>query len=79
MMADIKERNEEDIGLFLMTDYSTPGKLVDAVSAHYLISENLPSPMGANLTGFADLDSAKKTQELRGGTLYTWEELKKLF
>ena len=74
MMADIKERNEDEIGLFLMTDYSTPGMLVDATASHYLISENLPSPMGANLTGFKNLDSARLTKEERGGTLYNWDE-----
>jgi copper chaperone NosL len=79
MMADIKERNEADIGLFLMTDYSSPGKLVDAVSAYYIISENLPSPMGANLTGFANIDTAESTLREKGGTLYTWDQLKALF
>ena len=79
MMADIKERNESDIALFLMTDYSSPGKLVDATSAYYIISENLPSPMGANLTGFANKETAERTLKEKGGTLYTWDELKKLF
>jgi copper chaperone NosL len=79
MMSDIKERNETDIGLFLMTDYSSPGKLVNATSAHYLISENLPSPMGANLSGFVNKDTAESTLREKGGTLYTWDELKKLF
>ena len=79
MMADIKKRNEAEIELFLMTDYSSPGKLVDATSAYYIISENLPSPMGANLTGFANKETAERTLKEKGGTLYTWDELKKLF
>lgn len=79
MLADIKKRNDEEIGLFLMTDYSSPGNLVDATSAYYLISENLPSPMGANLSGFADRDSAEQMKNNRGGDIYSWTELKKLF
>ncbi len=79
MLADIKKRNDEEIGLFLMTDYSSPGNLVDATSAYYLISENLPSPMGANLSGFADRDSAERMKDNRGGKIYSWTELKKLF
>ena len=79
MMADIKKRNEAEIELFLMTDYSSPGRLVDATSAYYIISENLPSPMGANLTGFANKETAECTLKEKGGTLYTWDELKKLF
>ena len=79
MMADIKKRNEAEIELFLMTDYSSPGRLVDATSAYYIISENLPSPMGANLTGFANKETAERTLREKGGTLYTWDELKELF
>ena len=33
----------------LMTDRSAPGNLIDARSAYYLISQQLPSPMGAGL------------------------------
>jgi len=79
MMADIKKKNEEEIELFLMTDYSSPGTLVDAKAAYYIISENLPSPMGANLTGFADKETAERTLSEKDGTLYTWDELKVLF
>jgi copper chaperone NosL len=80
MMQDIKEReNEIKIELFLITDYSTPGKLVDALNSTYLISENLPSPMGANLTGFEKKEDALEKQKEKDGALYSWDELKKLF
>ncbi|MCF6269487.1 MAG: nitrous oxide reductase accessory protein NosL [Melioribacteraceae bacterium] len=76
MMRVITEKEENSIALFLITDYSTPGKLVDATKATYLISENLPSPMGANLTGFKSKSEAEKVQKEKGGTLYSWSELK---
>jgi copper chaperone NosL len=80
MMQDIKEReNEIKIELFLITDYSTPGKLVDALNSTYLISENLPSPMGANLTGFEKKEDALEKQKEKDGAIYSWDELKKLF
>jgi len=79
MMRDIMERDENNIALFLMTDYSSPGKLVDATKAIYLISKNLPSPMGANLTGFESNTIAEETQKEKSGTLYSWNELKLLF
>ncbi len=79
MMRDIMEREENNIALFLMTDYSSPGKLVDATKAIYLISENLPSPMGANLTGFESKTKAEETQKDKNGTLYSWDELKQVF
>ncbi len=80
MMQDIKEReNEFEVALYLITDYSEPGKLIDAVKATYLISEKLPSPMGANLTGFAKKEDAIKTQTEKDGNIYSWNELKELF
>ena len=79
MVREIKEKDENEISLFLINDYTVPGKLVDAVSATYLISENLPSPMGANLTGFKNNEDAEKVLKEKNGTLYTWTELKGLF
>ena len=80
MMQDIKERESEiEVALYLITDYSEPGKLINAEKATYLISEKLPSPMGANLTGFANKKDAVKTQHEKDGNIYTWSELKELF
>lgn len=79
MMRVIAEKEENSIALFLITDYFSPGKLVDATKATYLISENLPSPMGANLTGFQSKPKAEEVHRENGGTLYTWNELKQVF
>ena len=79
MMRDILEKEEGDIALYLITDYFTPGKLVDATVATYLISENLPSPMGANLTGFQSKLKAEEVHKEKGGTLYSWDELNQVF
>jgi len=79
MMREIEESDEGSIELFLITDYFSPGKLVDATKATYLISENLPSPMGANLTGFQSKSKAEEVHREKGGTLYSWNELKLSF
>ncbi len=79
MLNDMNENNERKIELYLIDDYSKPGELIDALKATYLISENLPSPMGANLTGFGSKEKAVETQKEKGGTLYSWNELKQLF
>lgn len=71
-----KDANEQEMAFILVSDYAKPGNLVDALTATYLISEKLKSPMGANLTAFKTSDSAKKAQSMHGGKLYTWEELK---
>lgn len=79
MVEELKERDENEITLFLITDYSAPGKLVDARKATYLISENIPSPMGANLSGFESNKKAKEFLSKNGGKIYSWIELKGLF
>ncbi len=79
MMQNRSNWPEEEIGLYLMTDYENPGKLVDATNAVYLISEGLPSPMGANLTGFESKTYAEKIQTEKGGVILSWEELKKKY
>jgi copper chaperone NosL len=72
-----KGQNENELAFILIADYANPGKLVDAKTATYLISEKLKSPMGANLTGFSSKEAAEKVLAENGGKLYTWEALKK--
>ncbi|MEN7546902.1 nitrous oxide reductase accessory protein NosL [Rapidithrix thailandica] len=59
----------------LITDFTQPGKLIDAHTSSYLISKELPSPMGMFLTGFKDHEKALTFQQKTGGKLYRWEEL----
>ncbi len=79
MIRDSRNREQSQIALFLVSDYSSPGKFINASGATYLISENLPSPMGANLSGFASKSDAVKVQLEKKGTLYSWGELKNMF
>ncbi len=79
MMQDRKNWKEKDIALFLIADYSNPGKLVDAQKATYLVSENLPSPMGANLSGFETKEEANKTKAEKGGEILSWDDLQKKY
>ncbi len=77
MLNDLKQRNEADIALFLINDYSEPGKLIPAQTAVYLISREIPSPMGAFLSGFSSEEKAAKVKAEHGGTLYNWASVKK--
>jgi len=79
MVQDLPNWAGTDIELYLITDYDVPGNLVDATKATYLISENIPSPMGANLSGFESNEKARQTQESKGGELYTWTTLKEKY
>ncbi|MCG2462353.1 nitrous oxide reductase accessory protein NosL [Flavobacteriaceae bacterium F89] len=79
MMNDLRELDKAEIGLYLVNDYSAPGDLIDATLANYLISKNIPSPMGEFLSAFGNLENAKFVQSEQGGQLFSWEALKERF
>ncbi|SFC55479.1 copper chaperone NosL [Flagellimonas taeanensis] len=79
MMNHLKDENEATIALFLVNDFDQPGALVDATKATYLISENIPSPMGEYLSAFTDEAVAKETRTKQGGELFTWMEINNRF
>lgn len=65
----------DEIETQYVIDFSHPGNLAEANNSFYLISEKLPSPMGANLTSFKDKVDAEKNQKEFGGTVYNWQEI----
>ncbi|CEN34847.1 MULTISPECIES: nitrous oxide reductase accessory protein NosL [Capnocytophaga] len=70
---------KEDVALYLACDYMSQDKLVDATKATFLISENLPSPMGAFLSAFENKADAEKMHKEKDGKLYDWEAIKQYF
>ena len=77
LINDLKKRESVDIGLLFINDYNNPGELIPAESAAFLISEGIPSPMGAFLSGFSSREDAESAKADKGGTLYDWEAVKK--
>ena len=75
----IGEVKLSDAGGFYVIDSANPKKLIDAESAFYLVSENFPSPMGANLSAYLNKESAESYQQNFGGEIRTWDELKVKF
>ena len=70
--------NENDIGPYehtLVGDFANPGRLIDAQDTSFLISKEIPSPMGAFLSAFNSKEAALKTQNESGGIIYNWNEL----
>ncbi len=76
MLRDRKNWKEEDIAFYLIAAYDIPGKIIQAKDAAYLVCEQIPSPMGANLSGFSSREAAEKTREEKGGMLYDWKGIK---
>lgn len=79
MLNHLKKIDQSTVAQFLVNDYNAPGETIDATEATYLISENIPSPMGQFLTAFATVKEAKHAQKGNQGELFTWEALRKRF
>ena len=69
------EFKDTEMAHYLVTDLDQPGELIDATTASYLVSENLRSPMGANLSAFKNEDAANKAQVKFTGKTYLWTEM----
>jgi len=77
-LVDYMHYNEEIVlsaSLLLVTPYTDPNMLYDARKASYLVSGKMPSPMGAYLNSFKDIETAREFQSTNGGDIYTWDEL----
>lgn len=72
MINDLKRREGQVLSILLVNDYDHPGELISAFEATYLISEEIPSPMGGNLSAFLDAETAEQIKEVKGGETYTW-------
>jgi len=75
MVNFLKEFNTSEIKLYLSNNYNEPEALIDATKATFLISKNIPSPMGAYLSAFKTKNEALAVQSEKGGTIYSWKEL----
>lgn len=72
----IQDIDENDIAIMLVANYLNPGEMIDAKTAAYLISKEIKSPMGANLSAVLTKEEAVKLQQKYTGEIYSWEALK---
>jgi copper chaperone NosL len=75
MVNHLKEVDLATIELFLINDYQAPGELINATKATFLISKEIPSPMGEYLSGFQSRVEAENVEAENKGKLYSWNEL----
>ena len=79
ILNEFSETGTSHVGVVLVADYSNPGIMVDAKTATYLISKEIKSPMGANLTGFSQKVEANKFVKSEEDKLYTWQSIQQKF
>lgn len=79
MLNHLKSKDITTMALFKANDFNEPGVLLDATKASFLISDKLPSPMGAFLTAFKTTDAVEFAKEEFGGKVYNWIEIQNHF
>lgn len=79
MLNHVKEIDVNDVAIFLVNDHQTPGEFIEASKATYLISKNIPSPMGEFLSAFSTKEGAEMAQKENQGKIFSWQELKQRF
>ena len=79
VVNELAEKKPDNIALLLVADYNSPGQMIPATSAVYLISPAIKSPMGANLSAFSTEQIALSIKADSEGELYSWQELLKKF
>ncbi len=73
LVAYIQEKKPKEYKAYVM-DYLGSG-FIEAEKAYYLISHNLPSPMGLDISAFRTKEDRDRFLKEKGGKPYTWEEL----
>ncbi|RMH11558.1 MAG: hypothetical protein D6698_16190 [Gammaproteobacteria bacterium] len=75
MVNYLKQNPDQEWAYLLVNPFENPGDFFPAQEATYLISPNLPSPMGAYLTAFASEAEAQAVQAEKSGDLLGWQDL----
>ncbi|WP_310993079.1 nitrous oxide reductase accessory protein NosL [Aequorivita marina] len=69
------EFKNTEMAYYLVADFNQPGELVNATAASFLVSEELQSPMGENLSAFKNEEAGKKAKAKFTGKTYTWQTI----
>ena len=72
------ESGGESLHSLWVTDVSDGETWIEAEDAHFLRSETLRSPMGLNLSAYADVGVARMQREAFGGEILDWEGVLRL-
>ncbi|HMN06055.1 MAG TPA: nitrous oxide reductase accessory protein NosL [Flavobacteriales bacterium] len=70
---------EEEVKGWYVSDFASPGTLIDATKAYYLHAPTLKSPMRGNVAAFATEEERKEASQHFPGDLLNWTAVKKMF
>lgn len=78
-MIKNQEVENLDAALYLVYDFENTTDFIDAIQSHYVISEQIKSPMGENLAAFQTKALAEEFIKNNGGTQFNWAEINTYF
>ena len=78
IFTDSHPESMDRIKFLLTNSFDKPGEFIDARNCYYLVSPNMPSPMGMNINAFADSVAVYKQQQMNTGKVLKFAELKKI-
>jgi copper chaperone NosL len=64
---------KDQVKAIYVPNYDNPMEFILAEKAFYLVSDNLRSPMGLNVSAYPDRESAEMKLKTKGGKIYDWE------
>jgi len=79
MLRYMSENEETHFAHILVTHFGAPDVLADAKTSFYVVSKEIPSPMGANLSAYPNRETAEEIAAAHNGKIYSFEELAKLY
>lgn len=77
MFSYVDTNDRVSYAQYLTATMDKPAVLQDAQTSIFLVSPNLPSPMGANITAFSNRETAKNAQKEFSGEIYTFQDISK--
>lgn len=75
LVHEVNEKGLNEIEILLVADFGNPGSMINATTASFLISEQIKSPMGANLSALNSVEKAQEIQSQYTGEIFNWEQL----
>ena len=66
---------DQEIGQTLIMNYEKPNEFLPAEHVHFLVSEEIKSPMNSHIAGFATAEAVQQKQKETPGTLFNWNEI----
>lgn len=68
-------QKQDDIHSMWVTDFTIPKKFINTTEAKFLVSENLKSPMGLNISAYSNQKSLDETKSTAGGKALSWKDV----